>query len=132
MDIYYFDKESIEMIRESLDLLPVEKPYRYEGGLLALLDLIQDRYNELTFEEAVIAKAAYLFKDIVKGHYFLGGNKRTGLLATRVFLNCNGLFIQTGYGDGYIIGLRIYYDMIDEIELREWIKNNIVNQNTPE
>ncbi len=126
LDIYYFDKKSIEKLRESLDLLSEEVPYRYEGGLEAMLCFVQDLFEELSYEDAIIAKSAYLFKDMVKGHYYMGGNKRSGLLVCHAFLNCNGVFLRITRGEGYLVGLRIYYDLIDEQELRDWIKNNIV------
>ena len=128
MDIYYFDKESVETMRESLGLKSTERGYIYEGGLDFALANVKDLHNDLTFEEALIAKSAFLFRSIAKGHFFLGANKRTGLLAMSVFLNYNGLFIQFAHGEGYLKGLAILYNMINEKELRMWIKINIINR----
>lgn len=129
MDISYFDKALVEKLRESLHLLREEIPYNYEGGLETLLEFLPDLFEDLPLDDAIIAKAAHLFISMVKGHYFLGGNKRTGLLVSHAFLICNGMLLRTWHGEGYLMGLRIYYDLIDAEELRAWIKNNIVKEN---
>ncbi len=126
LDIYYFDKDVVANLRQSLDLLPEEVPYLYEGGVDFLLDSVHDLHEDLEYHDAVIAKAAYLFWNLVKGHYFVGGNKRTALLTTHMFLNYNGLFLRIRKGEGYLTCLRILHALIDEKGLRDWIKDNIV------
>ena len=96
----------------------------YEGGVDFLLDSVHDLHEDLEFHDAVIAKAGYLFWNLVKGHYFVGGNKRTALLTTHMFLNYNGLFLRIRKGEGYLTCLRILHELIDEKELRVWIKDN--------
>ncbi|GEM_PF-4893984 len=45
LDIYYFDKDVVEQLRQSLDLLPEEAPYLYEGGVDFLLDSVTPRLD---------------------------------------------------------------------------------------
>ena len=128
MDIHYFDLDSFETMRESLNLKSNEQGYIYKGGVISILETVQDRYNNLPFNDAIIAKASFLLSRITQGHHFVGGNKRTGLLAMSVFLAYNSIPVHFTQGEGYLITLQIVYDMIDDKQLRTWIKSNIINK----
>lgn len=60
--------------------------------------IAQQYYAELRYKTAE-SKAAYLIYLITKGHIFIDGNKRTGILSGMVFLNINGFKIDTKHED---------------------------------
>lgn len=57
--------------------------------------------------------AAYLFH-IVSNHPFLDGNKRTGLLAALVFLDLNGIQIETGTPELYALTMAVANGQLDK------------------
>lgn len=50
--------------------------------------------------------AAYLFH-IVSNHPFVDGNKRTGLLTALVFLDLNGIAIEHGSDELYVLTMAV-------------------------
>lgn len=118
--IQYLTKATIEKIRESLNLEDAEKGYNYEGGLDLTLDMVHT-----LFQDDVIGKAYYLIKEITVGHFFTGGNKRTALLTTRVFLNTNGLSLKSDDGAGFLLTMMINYNLLSEQQIRDWLEKNM-------
>ena len=124
--ISYLDLTDIENIRESLNLEDAEKKFNYKGGLELTLHMVQDLYNDVKNEkEKLVAKSYYLLKEITKGHFFNGGNKRTALLTARVFLNLNNYSLIYDNGEGFLLTISIFYDRLNEKKVKEWIVNHM-------
>ncbi len=118
--IQYITKSTVEKIRESLELEEEENSYNYEGGLELTLDMIKT-----VFQDDIIGKAYYLLKEITLGHYFNGGNKRTALLTTRVFLNINDYSLKYEEGSGFLLTMMINYNLLTEEQIKNWLKKNM-------
>ena len=67
--------------------------------------------------------AAYAF-GIVKNHAFLDGNKRTGFLATRVFLLRNGYTITASREDKIDVFVKLASSIISEKMFTQWLRDN--------
>ncbi len=61
---------------------------------------------------------------IVKNHPFVDGNKRTGDLAARAFLFCNGYFFEPREAEEVIMIIGLAAGEIDEDALAQWISEN--------
>lgn len=83
--------------------------------------------HTFTYEDPVpsLARlaAAYAF-GIVRNHPFLDGNKRTGLLASFLFLELNGREVRAGEEDAYEIFMRLAAGKLSESELTNWLQTN--------
>ncbi|WP_027360753.1 type II toxin-antitoxin system death-on-curing family toxin [Desulforegula conservatrix] len=69
--------------------------------------------------------AAYAF-GIIKNHPFVDGNKRTGFLASYIFLVLNGWELMAPEVDAVTIVLALAEGKIEEIQFSEWLKTNSV------
>lgn len=63
---------------------------------------------------------------IVRNHPFVDGNKRTGYVATRLFLVLNGLDLTASAQDRVLTFLRLAAGELDETGLAEWLAANCV------
>ena len=68
--------------------------------------------------------AAYAF-GIIQNHPFNDGNKRAGFIAADLFLHLNGYQLQCGDADAVQAFFGLASGMIKEMELVEWIRQNI-------
>ena len=68
--------------------------------------------------------AAYGF-GLAKNHPFNDANKRTALIAMRLFLKLNGYDLAASPEDKYKTIIRIAASDISEIELTQWIRKNL-------
>lgn len=69
-------------------------------------------------------KAAVLMRELIKGHPFEAANKRTGYMAALIFLNENGIDINSSIDDAVSITLRIAMDKAGVEEVTEWLRNH--------
>lgn len=127
--IQYLTISDIEKIRNTLNLENAEKPYNYKSGLELTLSYVQDIHDEIDDTKTKIAsKAGYLLYQIVTGHYFSGGNKRTGLLTVQVFLNINNYNLEYDEGDGFILVMGIVRGTLDQKIISTWIENHMIGE----
>lgn len=77
--------------------------------------------------EADIARlaAAYAWS-IIQNHPFVDGNKRTGLVACRVFLRLNGYDLLASADEKYEVFMGIGSGAVSEGELVQWLRERIV------
>lgn len=68
--------------------------------------------------------AAYAF-GIIQNHPSNDGNKRAGFIAADLFLHLNGYQLQCGDADAVQAFFGLASGMIKEMELVEWIRQNI-------
>lgn len=109
------------------------------GGLPGLLDegLLSSalsrpensfHYSEPKPDVSELA-AAYGF-ELAKNHPFNDANKRTALIAMRLFLKLNGFDLVASPEDKYKTIIRVAASDINEDELAHWIGNNLKEINS--
>lgn len=70
----------------------------------------------------VFSKAAVLGHSLIRNHPFVDGNKRTGYMAIRLFLNINGYDIKASEDEKYKLVIEIAEKVRDEKSIAEWLK----------
>lgn len=70
----------------------------------------------------VYKKAAVLLLNLVKGHGFASGNRRTAYMTTRIFLQINGEKILASNDETVLQGVREGFYSITE--LKNWLMGN--------
>ncbi len=128
MAIYYLDLETIEKIRQKINLESSETGYFYKGGVEFILYHVKDFGEELPEKDAILSKAAYLLYSISSNQYFVGGNKRTGLLVTSTFLNINNMHLNASEEDKYLISRAIASKSHSIESVINWIRQNLISE----
>lgn len=72
----------------------------------------------------IFSKAAALGHSIVQNHPFIDGNKRTGYMAMRLFLNANGYDLKASLNEKYKFVIEIAEKILDEKSIAGWLKNH--------
>jgi len=72
----------------------------------------------------LFSKAAALGHSIIRNHSFIDGNKRTGYMAMRIFLNVNGYDLKAGLDEKYRFVMEIAEKIINEESISEWLKKH--------
>lgn len=67
--------------------------------------------------------AAYAY-GIIRNHPFVDGNKRTGYIVCRIFLELNGCALDASREEKYITFLSLAEGRLSESELTEWIRGH--------
>jgi len=70
------------------------------------------------------AAAVYLF-EIINGHPFVDGNKRTGFTTCDTFLRVNGFYLDADVAEGKEVTLKIAKEELDYNETVKWIKKRL-------
>ena len=98
---------------------------RDEGLLLSALSRPENayHYSDPKLDVAELA-AAYDF-GLARNHPFNDANKRTALIAMRLFLKLNGYDLVASAKDKYKTIIRVAASEISEIELAQWIRENL-------
>ena len=73
-------------------------------------------------------KAAALGFTLIKGHPFLDGNKRTGIMAVLAFLSRNGYRLRPDVDDAEQIVLGVASSEIDRDQFADWIRRNMTRK----
>ncbi len=95
---------------------------RDRGLLESALAQPQATFDGVFVHDGVFAMAAAYLFHIVKNHPFVDGNKRTGLLATLVFLDLNGISIGHGSPGLYDLTLGVAEGRVDKAEAAETLR----------
>lgn len=74
--------------------------------------------------------AAAYAEGIVKNHPFLDGNKRSGLMAAALFLECNGLRFQATEEEAVLQTLALAAGEIQADHFAKWLEDNCVPADT--
>lgn len=98
---------------------------RDEGLLLSALSRPENayHYSEQKPDLAELA-AAYGF-GLAKNHSFNDANKRTALIAMRLFLKLNGYDLAASAEDKYKTIISVAASDISEDELAQWVRENL-------
>lgn len=121
-------------LRKELVLFVHRRQVLQHGGILGIRDegllegaLTRPRQIFSYEAEADIARlaAAYAW-GIVRNHPFVDGNKRTALVACRVFLRLNGYDLLASADEKYEVFMGIASGAVAEGELVQWLRERIV------
>lgn len=72
----------------------------------------------------IFSKAACLGHSLIRNHPFVDGNKRTGYMSMRLFLNINGYDIKAPEDEKYKFVIEIAEKEKDERSIAEWLKKH--------
>jgi len=98
---------------------------RYPGRLESILNSVRQTYDGNYLNRNIIDAYVSYFYQIVKGHPFIDGNKRTGVLFSHVFLLDNDYNInRLKYVDMYNLAI-VVAESTDEFLARDLIKRVI-------
>ena len=98
---------------------------RDEGLLLSVLSRLENAYHCSDVKPDVAELAAAYGFGLAKNHPFNDANKRTALIALRLFLKLNGYDLAAPPEDKYKTIIRVAASEISEDELAQWIRKNL-------
>jgi len=98
---------------------------RDKGLLLSALSRPENTYHYSSPKPDVAELAAAYGFGLAKNHPFNDANKRTALIAMRLFLKLNGYDLATSPEDKYKTIIRVAASDISEDELAHWIRKNL-------
>lgn len=94
------------------------------GVILSLVNLPRQKVFGKELYPSLFLKAAVYARNIIMGHPFVDGNKRTGMTAASVFLENNDYQIIAQKGEVEKMALRIVKRKLELKEISEWFKKN--------
>jgi death-on-curing protein len=94
---------------------------RDEGLLDSSLSAPFQTFEGEDIYKTVKSKAAKLGYFLVNNHPFVDGNKRTGILATLVFLEINGVEVTSTDNELIKLGLGLADGSVSDKDLLDWI-----------
>jgi len=97
---------------------------RDEGAFLSALDKPRNLFAYGQPEPDLYALAAAYGFDLARNHPFSDGNKRTALIAIRLFLKLNGAPFNASAEDKYRMILSLAAGELLESELAEWLRSS--------
>ena len=98
---------------------------RDEGLLLSALSRPENAFHYSDPKPDVAELAAAYGFGLAKNHPFNDANKRTALIAIRLFLQLNGYDLVVTPEDKYTTLIRVAASDISEDELEQWIRKNL-------
>ncbi len=109
------------------------------GGSLGIRDtgllssaLARPQNQAVYSEPSVFDLAAAYAYGIIRNHPFVDGNKRTGFLATYVFLDLNGWELMASEAEAVAAVLALAVNEMDEAGFAGWLKSKSVIRVTQE
>ena len=98
---------------------------RDEGLLLSALSRPENAYHYSEQKPDVAELAAAYGFALAKNHPFNDANKRTALIAMRLFLKLNGYDLAASAEDKYKTIISVAASDISEGELAQWVRENL-------
>jgi len=98
---------------------------RDEGLLLSALSRSENAFHYSDPKPDVAELAAAYGFGLAKSHPFNDANKRTALIAIRVFLKLNGYDLAAAPEAKYEMIIRVAASDVSEDELAQWIRKNL-------
>ncbi len=126
--IRYLTRDAIEelhqaIISETHDLIPERSHILNPSALELAIELPKKSLYGQELYPDLFEKAAVLMRELIIGHPFEAANKRTGYMAALMFLDENGVSMQSNVDEAVDLTLRIAMDKIDAEKVAEWLKN---------
>jgi death-on-curing protein len=76
----------------------------------------------------LLTKSTALIEALIKNHPFVDGNKRTGYVIFRLYLNKHGMDILANEDDKYDFVMRIAKGESEFNDIRNWIESHLVDK----
>ena len=99
------------------------KGIRDLGALESALSRPFQKFDNRDLYESAIDKAAALIESIITNHPFVDGNKRTGYVLMRLFLNKNGIDISATQEEKYNFVIKIAAGKSNFNDIVYWLKH---------
>ncbi len=116
-------KEIVRLHEEILNETGGEHGILNIGHIEFAVDFISDRaFSPETTD--IFRLAALLVRNIISGHPFVDGNKRTGLEAADVLLGMNGYYIKFEKEKGIAFAVAVAQGDLDKDSIRDWLREN--------
>ena len=121
--MFLLTREHIEIIHaENIETFSGNPGY-YENTRNKIESILAQQYPMFGYDKypSIFEKAAMLMYFFVKGHCFVDGNKRVGILTMLIFLRINYIDIQCEDEDIIDLGLGIAMGKYNTAHIVEWI-----------
>ena len=100
-----------------------------KGMIDFIIARIEAKVPKKDFKRQIATIAAIFWFEIIQGHPFVDGNKRTATEAMKLFLKKNGFKLNTPISGLVYISLKIANNEISYSELINWINKRLENGN---
>ncbi len=97
---------------------------RDSHGLEALVRLPEQAFGGKELYPDLFLKSALYARNIIEGHLFVDGNKRSGMVTASVFLEENGYRIIARKGEVERYALRIARERLSAEDISLWFKDH--------
>jgi len=122
--IYLTQKEILLIHSIVIDETGGSHGLRDRHAISILGNLPRQRFGGHELYKTIFEKAAVYARNIIMGHPFVDGNKRTGMTAALVFLENNGYQITLKEGEIKKFALKIIKDRLEIKAIARWLKAN--------
>ena len=99
------------------------------GAVDFLITKIESKISKKDYRRQIATISAILWYEIIRGHPFVDGNKRTATETMKLFLKQNSFKLNTPLRGLVYISLKIANNEIAHSELIEWIYRRIEHGN---
>ena len=99
------------------------------GAVDFLITKIESKISKKDYRRQIATISAILWYEIVRGHPFVDGNKRTATETMKLFLKQNNFKLNTPLSGLVYISLKIANNEIAYSELIEWIYRRLEHGN---
>ena len=100
-----------------------------QGAVDFLITKIESKISKKDYRRQIATISAILWYEIVRGHPFVDGNKRTATETMKLFLKQNNFKLNTPLSGLVYISLKIANNEIAYSELIEWIYRRLEHGN---
>ena len=100
-----------------------------KGMIDFIIARIEAKVPKKDFKRQIATIAAIFWFEIIQGHPFVDGNKRTATETMKLFLKKNGFKLNTPISGLVYISLKIANNEISYSELINWINKRLENGN---
>jgi death-on-curing protein len=100
-----------------------------QGAVDFLITKIESKISKKDYRRQIATISAILWYEIIQGHPFVDGNKRTATETMKLFLKQNNFKLNTPLSGLVYISLKIANNEIAYSELIEWIYRRLEHGN---
>jgi death-on-curing protein len=100
-----------------------------QGAVDFLITKIESKISKKDYRRQIATISAILWYEIIRGHPFVDGNKRTATETMKLFLKQNNFKLNTPLSGLVYISLKIANNEIAYSELIEWIYRRLEHGN---
>ena len=120
---YISVNEIIKLHRDILDETGGEYGILSRGDIEFITDFIKSQIYSMNIKDKFYLSALIL-RNIISGHPFVDGNKRTGIEATDLFLRKNGYYLEMTVKEGVEFALAVAKNETNLESIYDWIKSH--------